>query len=373
MALRSALTSSHPAAADATRQLTGWRLVAGAVLLFAMVEQTSTVAQDEGPVSAATTTAGVSNDDQSVAVYAAATSLLNVLTESQRAAVQFEFKDEEQRQRWSNLPTGIFERKGLRMGDLTPAQREAVMNVLRATLSANGFAQIEENMEAEETLNTGGGRLKFGRDEFYFSLLGQPSLTEPWMWQFGGHHLALNATVIDQRITLAPSLTGGQPMSFTRDGQPVDQMNEEVAAAFELVNALDETQRSKAVIAGRFGDMQWGPGRDDARMEPRGIRGSELNESQRTLLRRILAERVGLLNDEDTAERMAEIDAGLPDTWFAWSGPNASGSSASYAVHGPSVFLEFAPQQMGGQPMNHVHAMYREPGNDYGLKWFRER
>jgi hypothetical protein len=37
------------------------------------------------------------------------------------------------------------------------------------------------------------------------------------------------------------------------------------------------------------------------------------------------------------------------------------------------VFLEFAPQQMGGQPMNHVHAMYREPGNDYGLKWFRER
>jgi hypothetical protein len=41
-------------------------------------------------------------------------------------------------------------------------------------------------------------------------------------------------------------------------------------------------------------------------------------------------------------------------------------------VQGPSVFLEYAPQSMGGKPAEHIHAMYREPGNDYGLRWFRE-
>ena len=35
-----------------------------------------------------------------------------------------------------------------------------------------------------------GGPAMFGHDEYYISFLGQPSATEPWMMQFGGHHLA---------------------------------------------------------------------------------------------------------------------------------------------------------------------------------------
>lgn len=315
----------------------------------------------------------LSADEQTDRVVNAANALLNTLSDSEKSKVQFKFNDEQQRLRWSNLPTGIFERRGLRMGDLKPQQSEAVMNVLKATLSEKGFQQIVDNVAAEETLNRGGqrGRIVFGEDEFYFSILGTPSSTDAWMWQFGGHHLAINATIVGDHITLGPSLTGGQPMHFTRDGQQVAQMAEEVALAFELVNSLDAAQQKKAVLGDRFADMILGPGKDDFKPAPEGIAGKDLTESQVALLKRLLAERVNLLNPDDATSRMKSFESQLPETFFSWRGPTKSGSPAYYRVQGPGVFLEFAPQQMGGAPTEHIHAMYREFGNDYGEAWFK--
>ena len=69
--------------------------------------------------------------DQSARVVAATESLFGQLSESQRQTVSFRFNDDEQRLRWSNLPSGIFARRGLRMGDLSESQRSAVMGVLK--------------------------------------------------------------------------------------------------------------------------------------------------------------------------------------------------------------------------------------------------
>ena len=92
----------------------------------------------------------------------------------------------------------------------------AVMGLVKATMSPQGVQQVVDNMAGGKTLKGGRGRLVFGKDEYYLSILGTPSLTEPWMWQFGGHHLAINATMLGNQITLAPSLTGGQPMHYSR-------------------------------------------------------------------------------------------------------------------------------------------------------------
>lgn len=318
---------------------------------------------------------GMPSDDQTANVVEAANALLTTLNSQQKAALLFPFNDEAQRLRWSNLPSGIFARKGLRMGDLTPPQREAVMNLLKVTLSEPGYQQIKENVAAEEVLNQQsggrGGRVIFGKDEFYVSILGTPSATEPWMWQFGGHHLAINATVVGSRITLGPSLTGGQPMRYEQKGQQIQQMDEEIDAAFQLVNSLNDTQRSKTVLAERFGDMILGPGKDDVRPKPEGLAATDLSEAQLELLRQLISHRVNLLNGEDAEIRMNEISKELGKSFFSWRGPIQKGSPASYRVQGPSFFLEFAPQQMGGSPQNHVHAMYREFDNDYGEHWIR--
>ncbi|MEZ6035029.1 MAG: DUF3500 domain-containing protein [Planctomycetaceae bacterium] len=315
--------------------------------------------------------------DQSVNVTAAAEALLQTLSDGQRAAVLFKFNDAEQRVRWSNLPTGIYQRRGLRTGDLKPDQLQAVFAVIQATLSPAGWQQIVDNVAGDEVLhkNSGGrpGRVIFGKDEYYFSILGAPSRTEPWMWQFGGHHLAINATIIGDHITLAPSLTGGQPMRYVKDEKQIVQMADEVKLAFELVNSLNDEQKKKAVLEDQFADLALGPGRDDVHPAPAGIRADELTEQQHVLLKKLLAQRIGLLNEEDAAERQQAIEAQLAETWFSWHGPTSSGSAAYYRIQGPRVFMEYSPQQLGGSPQDHIHAMYREFENDYGLEWLNEK
>src|SRR5262245_5720653 len=59
-------------------------------------------------------------------IVAAAKNFLARLDDGQRGKVVFDFKDDAQRKRWSNLPTTIFKRQGLHMGKLTQPQRDAV-------------------------------------------------------------------------------------------------------------------------------------------------------------------------------------------------------------------------------------------------------
>ena len=145
------------------------------------------------------------------AIVAASKNFLATLDDAQRGKVVYAFKDEAQRKRWSNLPTAIFKRQGLRMGDLTKPQRDAVLAVLVSALSPQGYEKILQIVEADDLLRKSSGGTMFGRDEYYVSFLGQPSATEPWMIQFGGHHLGLNVTFAGEQRTLAPSHTGAQP------------------------------------------------------------------------------------------------------------------------------------------------------------------
>lgn len=101
----------------------------------------------------------------SAAIAAAANKFLATLDHAQRNKVVFDFKDDAQRRRWSNLPTGIFKRQGLRVGDLTQTQREAVLAVLAAALSPQGYEKVLQIVTADELLKKSSGETIFGRDE----------------------------------------------------------------------------------------------------------------------------------------------------------------------------------------------------------------
>ena len=330
-------------------------------LLASSVSGVGVAAQEPiGPVAADATTE---------AVVAAALALLADLDGGQVAAVQFSFDDDTQRANWSNLPTGIFERKGIRMGDLNAQQRASVHGVLRATLSEFGFRQVMENVSGDEVLKQTGspGRVVFGQDEYYFSILGTPSTDAPWMWQFGGHHLAINATIIGGTIVLTPSLTGGQPMTYTRDGETVNQLASEYDEAFALIQALDASQQDVAIMDASYVDLTWGPTQDASVTAPVGIRADALTATQKTHLVGLISQRVNLLNEDDAAVKMAEVESNIDNTYFAWYGPTARGSTVYYRVHGPTVWIEHAPQALGGSPTEHIHAIYRDPTNDYAV------
>jgi hypothetical protein len=309
--------------------------------------------------------------DTTVKVAAAANAFLATLDDTQKKAVMFDYTDSAQRVLWSNLPGPMVQRKGIKLGEMSEAQKAAVMAVLSTTLSAKGYEIVMDNVNGDEVLKGqhSGGNLQFGGDLYYFSILGQPSATTAWMWQFGGHHLAINATIVGEHITLAPSLTGGQPVDYTLNGKTVRQLGSEEDKAYAMVGLLDAAQQKLAVLGTKYIDIVLGPGQDGKTIQPEGIKISALNAAQQTALLELIGERVNMLNDEDAAQKMAEIKAGLADSYFAWYGPITAGSESYWRVQGPTLFMEYSPQSIGGSATEHTHAMFRDPTNDYGVAW----
>ena len=166
----------------------------------------ASVSAQKSPSAPAQSTAA----EATARIAGSAQAFLATLDDAGRMKVQFPF-DSPQKARWSNFPTGIFKREGARMGDLTPAQRAAAMALLSTAFSADGYRKVREIMHGDEVLREGssggGGRVTFGEDEYYLAFVGVPSVSTPWMLQFGGHHLAINMTLAGREATLAPSHT----------------------------------------------------------------------------------------------------------------------------------------------------------------------
>ena len=352
-------------------------------------------------------------------IVSAANAFLSTLDQKQRQTVLFSFNDENQRKRWSNFPISVVPRGGISLKEMNGAQRSAAMALVGSALSPRGFEKVQQIMEGDEVnkntdqgpppgppgprpgsgaggppslgkgspppfpnggAQSGAGRNRppfgngamFGKDLYYISLLGRPSETDPWMLQFGGHHLALNITIAGPRGVLTPTLTGAQPALYTRDGKTVRPLGQESDKALALLNALDKNQRKEAILSYRLADLVLGPGQDGKTIQPEGLKASDMNERQRAMLLDVISEWAGIIHESAAAARMAEIKAGLNDTWFAWSGPTTAtpgnNITAYYRIQGPNLVIEYAPQELGGNPALHVHTMYRDPTNDYGRK-----
>jgi hypothetical protein len=314
---------------------------------------------------------------QTTRIVSAANSFLSKLDQPQRQRVLFAFDDEQQRVRWSNLPTSFAKRAGLSLGELSAAQRSAALALLSSALSSRGFQKVQEIMNGDEALKIKEGNNPiFGKDLFFISILGTPSEKDPWMLQFGGHHLALNITISGERGILTPSLTAAQPALYEWQGKTVRPLGQENDKAFALLNALDESQRKQAVLNYRVADLVLGPGQDGKTIQPEGLKVSAMNEQQRAMLLDLIAEWAGIVHDSAAVARMADIKAGLNETWFAWSGPTTvepgHNGVSYYRIQGPKLVIEYAPQRMGGDPSMHIHTIYRDPTNDYGRQVTRK-
>ena len=191
------------------------------------------------------------------------------------------------------------------------------------------------------------------------------------MIQFGGHHLGINITFAGEHGTLTPSHTGAQPAKFELEGKTVRPLGREVDKAHALYSSLDEAQRKQATLGFEMRDLALGPGRDGQMIEPEGIKGSNLTEKQREMLIDLASEWTGIIHEAAAAAKLEEVKKNIAETWFAWSGPPEKGGAAYFRIHGPTAFIEFAPQRLGGDPTNHIHTIYRDPTNEYGAKWWK--
>ena len=351
----------------------GAALGAGLVGAGALAQLGLAARQDESTPAASPAASG----DATSTIVNTANTFLDTLSDGEKDTVLFDWTDTEQKQRWSNFPPAGFQRAGLMWGDLSEQTQNAWLGVMQATLSTEGYDRVLAEWHADDALlaqeGTGGG---FGSANYYIALIGTPSATDPWQWQWGGHHVTVNATIVGPDLALTPSFIGVQPATYTdENGDTVKPLGDIEDDALALLGSLDETQQSAAILGDTRIDLVLGPGQDGKTIQSEGLPASQMTDDQKTAVLQLIGHYAGLGNDAATAVRMEEIASGLDDTYFAWYGPTTGENVAYWRVTGPTIVIEYAPQGSGRggtggtTDPEHVHGIYRDPTDDYGASY----
>jgi hypothetical protein len=313
-------------------------------------------------------------------VMQAANDFLAALTPEQRKASTFPVDDTEWRQ-WNNVHRA--QRAGIGFRDMTEAQRARAFDLLNAGLSAKGLEKARNVMKLNETIaEIRNNFTEYGEGLYHLVVMGEPSPTAPWGWQLEGHHLIVNYFVLGDQVVMTPTFMGSEPVvaeSGKYAGTKV--LQDEQMKGLALMQALTPEQRAKATIepgAKTVNKAQSQAFRDNLQIPFAGIKVSELNDKQKTLLTDVIAEFVNNMDDGHAKVRMQEVRAHLADTYFAWIGDSSADSVFYYRIHSPVMLIEFdhqTPVALEGPKVanrQHIHTVVRTPnGNDYGKDLLR--
>src|SRR5688572_13383174 len=124
----------------------------------------------------------------------AAARFLAGLTPEQRTATTFAVDADEWR-RWNNVHRAS--RAGVAFKDMTETQQERALGLLKAGLSAKGLELTRNVMRLNHTIaEITNNFTEYGDRLYNLTVMGEPSLNEPWGWQLEGHHLIVNYFVL---------------------------------------------------------------------------------------------------------------------------------------------------------------------------------
>lgn len=291
----------------------------------------------------------------------AGNAFLATLDESQRDKALEELTSAE-RKRWTNLPQRSGN-GGIALGKCNEDQMKAFCDLMATLLSKEGYDKICHVMLSDDQLLEGGNpRPGFGTEDFFVVLFGEPSASEPWGFQLDGHHLGLNLSIHGDKITLAPSHTGAQPVKFKIGDNVIRPLAAENDVAFELVGSLNDDQRQSAILSDSKGNLAAGPGNDQV-PKLNGVSCGTFTASQLKLLEQLIVQWVGILPREPAELRMNAIEQEFSDMKFGWRGGTANGDAIYYSIQSPTLLIEYAAQD---RQANHIHTIYRDPTNAYG-------
>lgn len=290
------------------------------------------------------------------------------------AKVQFMFDlNAQERAGWSNLPAGIVDRTGISVGEMSDEQRALLFEFLASSLGSEGYESVMEVMAAEAFLSTDerATRLKWAPENYWVSIYGTPSADAPWGWQFGGHHLGLNLSIEGGKVeTMSPSFVGTEPAVFTLNGVDYEAVLDMHRAGYAVFAALGADQQIKSDAGSVPEDILTGPGNDGVITPVIGMSVAEMTVDQKALLLAAINEWVSIQPGENAAPRMAQIEAELDQSSFAWTGNNTVNTPTYMRIQGPTLIIELLStggnvgESASGQ--GHYHTMYRNPTMEYG-------
>ena len=325
------------------------------------------------------------------AMIEATTRLINAATAEERAALMLAVDAREWRS-WNNTEMYVY-KYGLRLEAVPVPLRDAILAVVRASLSARGYDKTRDVMRlnhflGELAMNT----QVLGEWSFNFALFGTPSATEPWGWQMMGHHLALNCLVIGGQMTLTPAFMGAEPnYADTGPFKGTRLFQDEENGGLALIRALSPAQQRAAILYHSTTDKNLPAGRrhradqlhlggafQDNRVVPyEGAPVADFTPAQKKRLLDLVNAYVEPLPEGPRTARIEEVERHLGDTHFCWIGGTGEDDTFYYRIQSPVVMIEF-DHHSGVFLTNelpakfHIHTIVRTPnGNDYGMDLLR--
>lgn len=341
----------------------------------------------------------------------AAADFLAGLSTDQRAKTQVPFDDKAERTNWHYTPT---ERMGLPFTEMDRVQQRLAQKLVTTGVSRAGYVVASTIMGLETALDAKEGwkALDWWRDSklYHVTVFGEPDEQKPWGWRFEGHHISLNFTIVGgQIVSPTPTFFGSNPakspLGRTSWLRPLAATED---FARDLVYALDDQQRSQAVVAAIAPPdivslnrpqvlehmlPERTPGIDDPpgvvgqyaaierfketlgtqadhleavrySTQPKGVANGDMTAAQQEIMLSLIGEYIHRMPDELAEIEMKKLESnGLDQIHFVWAGPIEVGEPHYYRLQGPRFLVEYDNIQ---NDANHIHSVWRDPENDFG-------
>jgi len=307
----------------------------------------------------------------------AANTLLASLDAKQKVQATFKFTGEE-RTYWHFIPAEMLKgggRKGLQIKQMNSKQRELTHALLKTVLSESGHTKVKNIMFLEDILFVLEDKnRRFVRDSeaYHILVFGKPDNKGAWGWRFEGHHVSLNYTIVNGKLSVVPSFWASNPaVADFGPGRKLIALEVEEFAARELRNSLTTEQAKKAVIAKKAPrDILTAALPEAKAIKTSGIAYRDLNKNQQAQLTKLIKEYINRHRAVVAKEDLAKIEkVGLEKIYFSWAGSTKQFEPHYYRIQGPTFLLEYANTQNGA---NHIHATWRDFNGDFGRDVLRE-
>ncbi len=251
---------------------------------------------------------------------------------------------------WTNIRR--FPRAGARLGFMTTAQRSAAMDLMEASLSAEGADRARRIMALEALINR-------DPEDYFWSVFETPG-DGTWGWRLEGHHLSHHWRVAEARVSAMPFFLGAWPNRGADGTRPLGAIED---MARDLVAGLPDEARRIARVApeARPGHVT---GNAPVAREPalQGLRLAEAGAAQSG--RALAALYLASLPQEEANAALVRLDAaGADNLYLSWRGPLDVDRPVYWRLQGPTFVLEWDDTLNAG---DHVHSVWRDYQTDFG-------
>ena len=247
----------------------------------------------------------------------AARDFLASLSKDKRKKILFPVDDPEWRN-WANVHR--FQRQGVSLEEMNDKQRKNAYALLRASLSAKGYQTSRDIMRLNHHLAELVSNFdEYGEHLYWFTIMGNPSMSEPWGWQIDGHHLIINYFVLGDQVVMTPTFMGSEPVKATSGKYTgVSILGAEQDLGLEFMLSLPPNQQQAALIGAKDGRSEnlAEMFKDNITVPFAGLAADRLSKVHRDKLMELIDLYVGNISGDHSKIKLDEVRAHLDETYF---------------------------------------------------------